>query len=82
MISDLNIAYKIHVRTFDAGCRGVLESVRWHLNSSWPPGRIWDRSNLWGTLAQIGPRVGVGITEAIGNGTVSAIDYTRRACKA
>lgn len=64
------------IRTFDTRRRGILERVHRNRNSRRTLGSVRNGAYLRSTLTEIGPFVGVGVVEAVGNGTVGAVDDT------
>ena len=62
--------------TLDTGCGGVLEGVFGEGDAGRPVGRVRNVTDLGGTLAEVGPLVGGRIGEAVGHGTVRAVDDT------
>ena len=60
--------------TFYTGRGRVLERVHGERNARWTRRRIWDLPDLWSTLTKVGPLVRRSVGEAIGHGTIRAVD--------
>ena len=62
--------------TLDTGSGRILEGVLGKGDAGRPVGRVRNVTDLGGTLAEVGPLVGRRIGEAVGHGTVGAVDDT------
>ena len=62
--------------TLDTGGGGVLEGVLGKGDASRAVGRVRNVTDFGGTLAEVSPLVGGRIGEAVGHGTVGAVDDT------
>lgn len=62
-------------RTFNTSCRGVFQGIDGHGYRVGTREGIGNRTNFRRTLTEIGPFVGVGITEAISHRAIGAVDH-------